>query len=290
MVEPGGEVIRSWIGFEKVGPFLEDLSAAVADPVSMDSRLARFDAAPSEDDAAVLAEYRESRMEMEQAMGLYQRARELSADPSRGYEMQIFQASVYASRDGSVSLAVVRENADAVLEAPNMPLAELVAVGINMGWVASMSDQPELARPYIEAGIEAIENAPSIAEEDLADVRRLEIAHALLVENDVEKAGALKRETMPEGWERDPAELNAFAWWCFEHECLLGEAEELAARGADLSDDGVGKANILDTLAEIRFLRGDGDGAMKAIGEALELDPGNEYYRKQAVKFAGAGK
>ena len=94
-------------------------------------------------------------------------------------------------------------------------------------------------------------------------------------------------ETRPEGWEEDPGELNGFAWWCFENRINLEQAEDLARRGVELAPEGEEKAMVLDTLAELVFLRGDENEAVALIRQAIEQSPDNEYYREQMVRFGG---
>ena len=83
----------------------------------------------------------------------------------------------------------------------------------------------------------------------------------------------------------DPAALNNFAWWCFEHNVNLEEAEELALRGVELATDDDARANILDTAAEICAARGDCAEAIARIKRAIELSPDKEYFKTQLARF-----
>ena len=288
VVDSEGEVIRSWIGFAQAQSFLDDLALAVADPISIKGRQARYTASPNEKDAVALAEYHSSRMESLETLKLYQRARELSETPERGYELEIFTASVYALRSDQLSLDEVRGYADAVLAAPEVKPESAVMVAYYMDKVASSVGDAELAKPYIEAGVQAADRASSLSEEAAYVLLDVRIAYALRIDGDQERAVALKKQSLAKDWENDPSELNNYTWWCFENRCDLEQAELWAGKGVELAESDDERASILDTLAEIRFARGNRKGAMEAIGKAIELDPNSEYLKQQVVKFSGA--
>ena len=100
-----------------------------------------------------------------------------------------------------------------------------------------------------------------------------------------ETALALRRDHLSLEWRNDAEALNSFAWWCFEHNVNLVEAESLARRGVKLTN-GTERANILDTLAEIVNARGRRDEAKRLIDKALKLDPKSDHLVGQKVRFA----
>ena len=59
-------------------------------------------------------------------------------------------------------------------------------------------------------------------------------------------------------------------------------ARELAERAVGLSPR---TPAYLETLAEIHFQKGEKDAALARLGQALTLDPKNEYYLKQKARF-----
>ena len=122
----------------------------------------------------------------------------------------------------------------------------------------------------------------------LKDRRKLLISEALLVKDDPELALGLVREGLPEGWEEDAGRLNGFAWWCFENDVNLEEAEMLARKGAELAEDDSKKAQILDTAAEIAYLRGDQAEAVALIQQAIVLDSDSEGYGEKLDRFNGS--
>ena len=123
------------------------------------------------------------------------------------------------------------------------------------------------------------ENAPKWARD------ALNISYALMVENDKKKAIDLKKASFSEGWEDNPSDLNAFAWWCFENKINLKEADELARKGVKLAKPGREKAMILDTVAEIINLIGFPEESVDLVEQAIKEDPENDFYKKQLDRF-----
>ena len=111
------------------------------------------------------------------------------------------------------------------------------------------------------------------------------IDYALIVEGDADKALQLKKDSMPEGWESNPGDLNNIAWWCVQRNLNLEEAESWARRAIESSEASPDQANFMDTLAEILHVGGDTHSAMEWIRKAQELDPDNEYLQYQADRF-----
>jgi len=85
-----------------------------------------------------------------------------------------------------------------------------------------------------------------------------------------------------------PTLLNNEAWSIAisEHPVprLLAAAERLAQRA--VRETGRRDPNLLDTLAELYFLRGDPDRAIATIDEAISLSH-ERYYREQRRRFSG---
>jgi tetratricopeptide (TPR) repeat protein len=79
--------------------------------------------------------------------------------------------------------------------------------------------------------------------------------------------------------------LNGFAWFCATERLGLDEALTAAAHAVELSDHAPG---VLDTLAEVRYARGEYGEALKIIAEAMERQPDDPYFRRQQEKFLTA--
>jgi len=87
----------------------------------------------------------------------------------------------------------------------------------------------------------------------------------------------------------DPQLLNNTAWTLVTEgrpsDEQLAVAERLAERAAQ--ETRRADPNVLDTLAEVLFQRGDSEGAIETIDEAIELAPGVGYFREQRKRFTG---
>ena len=62
-------------------------------------------------------------------------------------------------------------------------------------------------------------------------------------------------------------------------------AEAVAREGAAMDGPPAHVAMITDTLAELVHLRGDTAESLKLIERCIELDPANDYYRRQEKRF-----
>jgi tetratricopeptide (TPR) repeat protein len=75
---------------------------------------------------------------------------------------------------------------------------------------------------------------------------------------------------------------NTLAWLAAVCRRRLDLAEQHAARAVELDS---ANAGYLDTLAEANFQRGNMARAVELMKRSLELDPKNEYFRKQLKRF-----
>ena len=80
---------------------------------------------------------------------------------------------------------------------------------------------------------------------------------------------------------------NNLAWLRAKTKVSMDEALAAAKRAIEIDD---GRAGYLDTLAEVHFVRGEIPLALRAIRRALELQPGDDYYRKQLERFQAASE
>jgi hypothetical protein len=79
-----------------------------------------------------------------------------------------------------------------------------------------------------------------------------------------------------------PGAHNSYAWLaaCCRRE--LDRALQHATRAVELSPKSAG---LIDTLAEVHFQRGDKAKAIELMKRSIELEPKNEYFRKQLKRF-----
>jgi uncharacterized Ntn-hydrolase superfamily protein len=76
--------------------------------------------------------------------------------------------------------------------------------------------------------------------------------------------------------------LNGLAWCTCSNGVFLEEATRAAGRALELEPE---NTEILDTLAECLFRRGEIEEALRNIGRALELSPGDPYLESQKKRF-----
>lgn len=278
-----GEQIDRWWGYEAPASFVAELDEAKADPTTVEEKIARFGSQPTEQDAAALGRIFTTRKETLEAVRYLREAQRLADDGGPEYAPDLFGNIVRGYADEHFTLEDVRQAADAVLGQADPAASDLLMVAYQMAGLAKKESDPTLLEPYAGPALLAYDANP---DEELAGLaREVRIARALVVDEDPEKAVALKRESMPENWQEDAGQLNDFAWWCFENDVNLEEAEALARKGVELSEPGAERAMILDTVAEICNARGKCDEAVGLMARAVEEDPDNEHYREQLERF-----
>jgi tetratricopeptide (TPR) repeat protein len=281
MTNGEGTVTDGLIGYPGPEEWADFVTAGKADPRTIAEKQAAYEKEPTKALACALAGHAASSMDNTAAVKYYRAARELDPANAGHYTSEILTSMYYGSRGGEFTLDEVEAEAKVVLDNPDSDPEEIVNLAQMVRGMADGMGQVDRAIPYIKAGLKASEGV-----EELAKARQsLEIDSALLIEKDTDKAVALKRKSMPEGWQDDSGRLNQFAWWCFENKVNLDEAEEMALRGVELAPDDATRANILDTAAEICAARGDCSEAIARIKQAIELDPEKGYFKEQLARF-----
>jgi tetratricopeptide (TPR) repeat protein len=280
LMDEGGETLERWSGYARE-EFLAILADGLTDPSTIAEKQARFAANPTPRDGEKLARYHSSRDEHGEAVALYRELEEL--DPAVDRSHDIFTTMVYGFGGGGFELADVQKAARRDAATANGEARRLLEIASYMGWVAGQVGEPTLVVPYLEPALAASAGSEDEWEKRMHD--RLLIEKVALVDGDVEEAVRLKKKSLPEGWEQDPRALNSFSWWCFERRLDLEEAEALARKGVELAPDDATKAQILDTLAEILYVRGSADEALAMIEQAITAAPDREYYKKQRERF-----
>jgi tetratricopeptide (TPR) repeat protein len=281
-----GESIDRWLGYSNPQDWNQSFATAMADPTTVTEKEARFAAKPTAKDAALLARIAAASRDNQKALGLYQQARTLDPKgPDYAYPIFDQKVELYLAGKGDITLDQVKESAAQTLASPAVTIDDKVQLAQGMEAVARKAEDPTLMVPYVKEAVAATDGAA----EQYKDARKtLLISNALYVEKDKQKALELKRKAMSEGWMEDPGKLNAFAWWCFENNVNLPEAEELARKGVTLAKPGKEKAQVLDTVAEICNALGDCKDAVTLTEQAIKEDPKNDYYAKQLARFQKA--
>jgi membrane associated rhomboid family serine protease len=86
-----------------------------------------------------------------------------------------------------------------------------------------------------------------------------------------------------------PGALNDLAWLIATETDHDRHDLDVALRAAEraVAETGRREPNILDTLAEVHFQRGEREAALEVIEEAIRLDPDEPYYWGQRDRFLG---
>jgi thioredoxin-like negative regulator of GroEL len=276
-----GQILDRWMGFGETTEFAETLASATDDPMTVDERIAHFASDPSEADALKIGDLRLAEGLCAEANAYYRRAAALN--PDADHSARIFLAVAYGLKRSVYTTNEVREQADAVFASSETSDEDIMKVLHTMRGIARHSGDMAMYTPYLETAYARTADA----EGWVAEAReKMAADHALYVENDAERAIEIKKASMPEDWTEDSQALNAFAWWCFENKVDLEEAEQLARRGVELAEPGVQKALVLDTLAELCNVNGSCGESLELIRMAIAEDPDNDYYARQAERFA----
>jgi tetratricopeptide (TPR) repeat protein len=279
-----GEALYSWIGYGQPDGWIETLSGALADPITVKAREARYLAEANFQDAITLGKIYHRDGRYQEAESCFRQAQILDtrAATEADVPILIFRSIFYGVGSGDFTVEQAAANIEELFGSQNMKPEYALEVTERL---ASVKDQvgEEAIIHYLKMAYPLVSNIDQLKLEDRR--QRFFVTYALIVEKDPEKALSLKRESLPEDWESDPSVLNGFAWWCFENKINLEEAEELAQKAVSISEFGPEQANYLDTLAELVNLRGDAEGAVELIKKALEMNPESQYLKDQLVKF-----
>lgn len=279
-----GEVTGGLLGYPGPEKWADWVKAENKDSRTIPKKKAAYEQQATKELACSLATHASVAYDFPGAVQYYQKARELDPANAADYSEEILTFMYYGSRGGAFTLDQVIAEAELVTTNPEATADAQVMVAQMVGNMAKQAGEPERGIPFLKRALKASEGV-----EDLAETRvQLEIEEALLITKDGDKAVALKRQTMDEGWQEDPEQLNAFAWWCFENKINLGEAEDMALKGVELAQDDSQRANILDTAAEICNARGNCDDAIARIKQAIALDPEKGYFKDQLARFEKA--
>lgn len=282
-VNQDGETMDRWMGYGDPESFVETMKTSLADPTTIEEKFARYRKEPTESDAFKLAEIRNFEGHHAEAVALYRRADELNPMSDVNYEARIFGAMAEGSRDGLFSLDDLKAQADLVMDSENRSGMDAMEVASTMGSLARKQGDMSLYTPYLKAAFDATEGTDD--KQVMSYREHYQADHALYVLGDEKKAVEYRKANMPEGWMENANQLNSFAWWCFENDINLEEADRMARKGIELAQPGNERANIYDTLAEICNARDNCADAVEFIRLAIADDGDNEYFKKQLARF-----
>lgn len=281
MANAAGEVTGGLIGYPGPEKWADFVKAGDKDRRVIEEKKVAYEKKPTKELASALATHASTSYDFPGAVKYYQKARDLDPANAAVYSEEILTFMYYGARGGAFTLDQVEVEAKLAASNPGATPEDHMMIADMISGMAQQAGEPDRAIPYIKKALKVSEGV-----EDMADARlNMEIGAALLIDKDKDKAVALKRKSMGEDWQEDAGALNEFAWWCFEQNTNLEEAEEMALKGAELAATDGERANILDTAAEICNARGNCDEAIARIKQAIELDPDKEYFKTQLARF-----
>ena len=285
VVNGSGEELECFIGYDGPEKWVASVEAGVNDQRTLVEKAKAYETEPTLALARSLATAAGTKYEFKEAVEYYKTAREMEPNPmlAAEYTEGILTSMFYGTRMGQFEFADVDAEATMVMENPMAPVDAKMGVASMVIYLAKSTDNVDKAIPYLEAAMKVSEGS---TDEAVIEQRKgMAVDYALLVEKDKDKAVEAKRASMDEGWQEDPGALNEFAWWCYENDVNLEEAEEMALKGIELAETDGERANILDTAAEICNALGNCDEAIAKIKQAIELNPENEYFQEQLARF-----
>jgi tetratricopeptide (TPR) repeat protein len=275
-----GETISRWWGYSKK-MFIDEFDLGFSDLTTIPEKEARYKEKPDAKTARILASYFNTQGEMKKAASLYEEAAKY--DPENDYAVELFQIYYSGLRRKVYSLEEVESIATKAVKSDKVEADAKTQIYAQMTYMVKSETTDEKMLAFVENGYKHLENHQENAPKWAKNV--LSISHALYVEKNEKKAVKLKKASMPEGWENNPQDINAFSWWCFENKVNLMEADQLGRKAVKLAQPGKEKAMILDTVAEIVNLIGFPEDSVGLMELAIKEDPDNEFYKKQLEKF-----
>ena len=282
MTSARGEPLDRWLGYDKES-FIQTMSSATADPATIDDKLARLKSSPDARTAEALGRYYSALLDFKNAVEYYRQAQSLKTDPKADYSYDIFDNMAQGAEGGLFPFEEISQAADAAIISSKDDPHGIVGISSRMARIANKNKRPNDVAKFLQIGLDAT------AGKDDAILKRIHnelmVDFSLMVKNDTASAVEYKKATMPVGWLKDPNMLNEFAWWCFENNANLNEAEKLSRRSVELAKPGRDKAGNLDTLAEIMHAKGNTREAVELSKKAAKESPDSKYFPQQVERF-----
>lgn len=258
IVGPDGLEIDRVLGFVPPEVFQDEIRRIQSGDGTLASLRKSFEDAPSDVDAGMAYGAKLQMSRPEEAAALYAKMAKDSedADPSVRARIQLEHAVSLLNSGHREEAAVAAERL--VEEYPDTPAAGRAAQRVGRAFLA-LNDVPRALAFVDRTRAIAKGAADRAAVEDLAvSVHRAAIASSL--RRQAEIAGD------------DANLLNEVAWTSFEHKVNVRDAIHWARKAVDLSDR---DAAVLDTLANLLWLVGEHDEALRLEEEAVRKAQGS---------------
>jgi len=267
------EVIARWTGYTGSGRFINSLSKAKSELTTVTARIVRFKANPTFSDAIFLAEYSTDARDYLEAVAYYRECGELSR---RDYSYDIFKNTANAIWNDLGRFDDVFPAADAVLTAKPANATNIIWTAKSMARLARRKHQTGKIAKYLSAGVEAARQSQN--QRDAQNLVDLEADYTLYADRDTSTALNIKRSSLGDGWANKPDQYYDFSKWCAERRINLQEAEYYARKAIKFAQGDEFRAQVLDTLAEIVYAKGEAAEAISIMEEVIQLNPEEESY------------
>lgn len=279
-----GKAIDLWLGYEK-NSFVKTLADARTDLSTIDEKKASYATKPMLGSAVVLGRYSSAMGDYKEAVEYYKTANALTGVADE-YLYNIFENTAYGARKDIFTYDDAARAAEAVISSPKKDPWEIIQTGYMMISLAKSANKPGDVAKYLQAGLDATATTEN---PDLKKAHSdLMVEFAMTVKGDTASALEYKKASLPKDWENDPSALNEFAWWCLENKTNLNEAEKLSEKSVKLAKPGREKANNLDTLAEIKFAKGNIKEALEIEKKAVNESPSTAEFSEKVERFQKA--
>jgi len=235
-------------------------------------------------DGLILAQYFSDTREHLKSRDYYLRLQS-SSDNRSDYSYQIFKATAEAVWNDLLPFDSLPPFADTVLTRSATNHANLGQMGQIMGNVARRTGHTDRIAKYLEAGARATSSLTD--QQGIAMNRDLVADYALHVLNDTARAIGIKKLALGKGWETDPARYYQYGEFCLQRKIDLLQAENYVRMATNKASDGKFKAKHLRLLAEILFVLGRTDEAIRTGEEAIDQDPTSAYFDEKLKKWQG---
>lgn len=283
LANSSGDIIYRWTGYTGSSRFISSLKKGLSDLTTLDERKGKLRTDPSFSDALFLASYSSDAGEHLEAVEYYRQAESLATRKGSDYSYEIFQNTANAVWKDMTEFDEVLPAADGVLNSKRRGTNNIVKMTRMMTRLARKFDKTDRIAKYLQAGIDATANGRT---ESVRKSNRLFSGdYALYVNEDTVEAVEIKKAGMGDNWSSNPEKYYGYAKWCLERKIMLVEAEHYAREAGKRAYAGEFRATVLNTLAEIIYIRGDTKEAIRLIEMAIEQDPENDSYKDQRKRF-----
>jgi tetratricopeptide (TPR) repeat protein len=282
-----GEVINQWIGYTGgATALIRTMKWAVSDLTTINERVARFEISPVYNNGLFLAGFYSKIGEHLKSVEYYRRSVPLGKSTFSDYAYEIFNNMANAVWKEMIPFDSVFSTADAVLASKKVLPTKIIKTAQLMTRMGKKFNRSDDAAKYLQAGMTAALGP----EENKKDptYRGLVADYKLYIDKDTVLAIKIKKLTLGQGWEEDRDKFYDYSKWCLEREINLEEAEAYARKAINMVYPGKFRARVYNTVADICFIRGKTEEAIRMINLAIDEDPDNRLYQNQLIKFQDA--